>query len=361
MSSRVPQSHAVPNLDEQRLLILDHYGFGNVVMSLPLLRTLCGGDRPAGPVKVLFRSPDHFELVRGEGLQVEPLYLRGRYGGMTGLLRLCWDLRGHIDGIVAVPQIPASRVVVLRLAIGARWTAGETLANYRRLFTYPVEKGWTRSVLDTQQDIATALGFHQRLPPPTIRLTDTEKEWSQRVLDSEGLADATPVVGVHCSALNLSKKWPAENFSRVLRQVTQHVPNAAVISFGSEGERADAETVRRQAEPIKWLEGTGAWTIRETLAMLQRCELVVSGDTAIMHMAAAVGAQTVSIFGPTSSARLAPTHNRGVAIRPDTPCHPCYRDRDVACTCIRTIVPEDVTSAVIRCLHCVAPGEAAGS
>jgi ADP-heptose:LPS heptosyltransferase len=319
-------------------------------MSLPLLRGISRWSGGRWPVKVLLKTTEHFELLREEGLDLLPLYYHPQYLGWRGLTRLVEDLRGTIDLIIGIPMVPAKKLFLLRCMIGARYCAGEAFPIFRRLLSFSAEKGWTKSVLATQEEIATCLGIEESLGTPSITLTKQELEWSREVMVLADIWHAEPVLGVHCSSIIPSKRWPAEFFGTVIRSLKRVFPHLAILSFGTLNEQADSARAHDCAGPVIWVEGAGNWALRESLALLSRCDLVISGDTGIMHMAAAVGTRTLSIFGPTSATRLAPTYNAGFAIVPETPCHPCYRDEWTNCECIRLIQPESVAVLAEECL-----------
>lgn len=307
-------------------------------------------------MRVLLQSRQHFELIGEEKLELIPVYYHPHYQGWWGLMRLWKDFKGTTDLIIGVPQVPAINVLALKVALGARYSAGEALPRDRWLLSFSAEKEWTKSILKTQEEIIDSLGIEGPLEVPSISLTSEELEWSEVVMLKNGIARTRPVIGLHCSATTPSKRWPAENFGRVILELKQQFPGLVVISFGVNAERPDADTVCRMGSHVRWVDGIGRLTIRQSLALLKRCDLVISGDTGIMHLAAAVGTKTLSIFGPTSSQRLAPSYNGSVTISPDTPCHPCYRDKYKNCDCIRLITPERVAALAKRCLKMLQPG-----
>ncbi len=324
------------------VLILNHYGLGNVVMSLPLLTAAAARARGV-KVRVLFASPECFDLVREEGLAVEPIYYHPQFEGVRGLLRLRKAFPG-IRTIIGIPQVPALTVAAVARVLSADTTAGETWPSGRWLLTHAAQKGWTTSILDTQEEIAELLGLPTPLAAPSIHVKESERQWSAAVLREAGFLEAAPILGLHCSANVVSKRWPARWFGEVVRSLRSDFAGCGVISFGTSGDRAAADDARSAAGPGLWLEGTGQWSIRESLAMLKNCHIFLSGDTGLMHMAAAVGVRTLTIFGPTSAGRVAPPYNRGVSICPAMSCHPCYRDRYTSCRCIHTITPERVVT-----------------
>jgi ADP-heptose:LPS heptosyltransferase len=320
-------------------------------MSLPLLKALSR----AAPVRVLLRSPESFELIREEGLPVEPVYER-RYRGLAGLRRLRADFRGRVRLVLGVPQVPARTVALVALAVGAPYRAGEATTRWRPLLSMAVEKTWTKSIFETQQELAEALGLPGRLEFPSIRVTAEEDEWARLTLASGKADGARPLVAVHCSASETSKRWPAACFGDVLARLAREHPGMGVVSFGSAADRKDAAEARRasrltQSGLTQWIEGAGAWTIRQTVALLRQCDLLISGDTGLMHMAAAVGTTTVSVFGATSAQRLAPGYNGGLTASPTAACHPCYRDKYRPCSCIELIPAKEVAALALKALN----------
>lgn len=322
------------------ILVVDPQGLGDVVDSTPLLKAICRWAKGRCPVRVLFASPDRFELIREEGLDLIPLYVHPRYDGWRGLARLWSDLKGTTDLIVSSPEVSSAKLVLLKLALGARWAAGEVAPPYTRFVTFPAAASWTRPIRGAQKELAAAMGIDVPIEAPSLRVMAGERHWAESKLRRTGMADRNPLLGIHCSSAVPSKRWPVEHYGALLLMLEHKFPNLGVISFGVRAERPDAEEVRRIAGGMPWLEATGLWSVRETLAMLQQCDLLVSGDTGLMHMAAAVGTRTLSIFGPTSPKRRAPTCNGGAALIPDRPCHPCYRGEWTPCECIRSILPE---------------------
>ena len=82
---------------------------------------------------------------------------------------------------------------------------------------------------------------------------------------------------------------------------------------------------------------------------LRRCHLLVTNDTGTMHLAAALGVPTVSIFGSTEPVLTGPLGDRHTVIRHQVPCSPCFKRE---CPfghyeCMTRITPEQVARAVL--------------
>jgi ADP-heptose:LPS heptosyltransferase len=332
------------------ILVVDSQGLGDVVQSLPLLKAVCEWARDRYPVHVMFASPRHYELVQEEGLEISPLFVHHLRSDLLGLFGLWKELAGKFDLIVCAPEMSAAKLVLLKIVTRASHAIGEASPPFSRFLSFSAETSWTKPFLETQDEIASALGIGTPLEPPSIRLNSNEIAWASSELSRAGFACGEPIVGVQCSSVVPSKRWPAENYGELVKGLSELFPKLKVISFGTLNERPIAGVARRIAAGVPWLEATGAWTIRQSLAMLSSCDLFVSGDTGLMHMAAALGVKTLSIFGPTSVTRRAPQHNDGIALMPASPCHPCFKGHWNPCACIRQIMPRQAISAAELCL-----------
>lgn len=352
MNWRITQRAAIR--PRRGVLFVDCQGLGDVVQSLPLLEVVCNWSEGKWPVRVLFATRQHYELVREEKLQMIPIFVGELRRDAAGLMNLWAKLAGKSDLIVCAPEMSPGKLVLLKYLTGARYAIGEAAAPYNHFLSFSAEASWTEPYLETADKIAAALGFDTPLDPPSIRLTAQEVSWAGSELERARFAEEQPLVGIQCSSVVPSKQWPSENFGLAIHNLRERLAGLQIVSFGNAAERAAAGKVAETVAGVPWLEGTGLWSIRETLAMLGRCDVFISGDTGLMHMAAAVGTRTVSIFGPTSATRRAPSNNGGIALCPATACHPCFRGRWIPCDCIRHISPGQVSDAAKYCLESVA-------
>ena len=107
------------------------------------------------------------------------------------------------------------------------------------------------------------------------------------------------------------------------------------------------------------LDATAIGSLERTAAVLAACYLLVSNDTGVMHLGAAMGTPTVGIFGPDSPGRYAPVGPRTAAVAASgVPCSPCsniYRllvppncANPDQLRCLREVAAEDVFAAARR-------------
>lgn len=143
------------------------------------------------------------------------------------------------------------------------------------------------------------------------------------------------------------KLWPLSNYRAVIEQaVSEGLP---VIIAGGESDRAYLKPLSGQ--PGTW-NMVGKTSLAEFAVMLSRARLLLTNDSAPMHVALAVDCPFVAIFGPTRREALLPLSGRFVAVEAEIPCAPCYDNEPFkGCErfeCIRSITVDTVWSNVIR-------------
>jgi ADP-heptose:LPS heptosyltransferase len=121
------------------------------------------------------------------------------------------------------------------------------------------------------------------------------------------LPAGAPVIGLGPTANWSEKIWPADRFVALFHKLAERFPGARAAVFGGLG---DAE--RRAAQPVLdalpcAIDLVGRLALPEVAACLKRCSIFIGNDSGLMHLAAAAGAPTLGLFGPTPAAEYAPS------------------------------------------------------
>ena len=156
-----------------------------------------------------------------------------------------------------------------------------------------------------------------------------------------------PRVGLHLgAAFGSSKLWPAEAFGRLARLL--RAAGLRPVLLGTPDDAATAAAVTRAAETeVASLVGRDRPAILPRLLSRFRC--LVSGDTGVAHLAAAVGVPTVTLFGPTDRRLTPPRSPAARVIDRAAPCAPCFRPTcPIDHVCLTGIEPEAVLHEVRR-------------
>lgn len=176
------------------------------------------------------------------------------------------------------------------------WTlrAGE-----RRIYSTPRADGHR---LD---QMAAALGLE---PPLTPRLWIAQTD-SERAAASLG-TDHRPLLAVAPTANWPPKAWPGDRFVELIDRLCAPdgpLPGARVLVAGGPGERELAAPVLAAVPSDRLIDLVDRAPLMALAAAFARCDLVVANDSGLMHLAAAAGAPTLGLFGPSREVHYAPT------------------------------------------------------
>jgi len=153
------------------------------------------------------------------------------------------------------------------------------------------------------------------------------------------------LVGLHLGAAGGSaKQWPAARYAALADLLAAEGARAIVLGSAMDAPDAD-EIARLCAHPPASLVGRDRPALLPEL--LRRLDCLVSGDTGVAHLAAAVGTATVTLFGPTSPTLTAPRGPAARVLAPGAPCAPCFLARcPIDHVCLARIAPAEVCHAI---------------
>jgi heptosyltransferase II len=148
-----------------------------------------------------------------------------------------------------------------------------------------------------------------------------------------------------------AKRWPLERYAQVIRQLHPALPEYEWVFLGAPNEAEMGEELSRQVgASIPHTNRVGKTRLAELIQELCRCRLLLTNDTGTMHLAAALGVPTVSLFGSTEPVLTGPLGVQHTVLREKTPCSPCF---ERTCPlghfdCMMKITPERVCQAVLQ-------------
>ncbi|MCS6859340.1 MAG: glycosyltransferase family 9 protein [Abditibacteriales bacterium] len=158
-------------------------------------------------------------------------------------------------------------------------------------------------------------------------------------------ADRERLIGINAGASRPTNRWDTDKFAAVADALAQNL-RGQVILFGAPSDVPRTNDIARQMKTTPII-AAGQTTISQLAALLQRCTLLVSGDTGPMHLATAVGTPVVALFGPAAAWLTGPYGKSHVVVEKDLPCRPCFH-RPRACQgridCLKMI---DVAEVVV--------------
>lgn len=328
-----------------RLLIILLGAIGDVVCGMPLAQRLRAGwprTRITWAVE-----PAAAPLLEGHPAVDEVLLFRRR-GGVAALAEMLRALRGNRPDLVLDLQ-RHFKSGLFSWATRAPRRLGFHWENSR-------EGNWffNTETIEPVQTFTLKLTHFQRFAdrlgvaaaPISFGLAATASE-RQRV--AALLADA----GERLAVLYVGSTWPSRQWLPAATAALCERLRArglGVVLVGGPGDAAFAAAVcEAGAGPLVNL--VGRTSLREVIAVMERAVAAIGPDTGPMHIATAVGAPVVALFGATSPLRSGPWGWGDLVIRGDAPCLPCYIPRcPIGQLCMESITPEMVMERVEQAL-----------
>ena len=190
---------------------------------------------------------------------------------------------------------------------------------------------------------------------PAFPLSGDGKEPADNVVTRkiETLTDGGPLIGIAPFAAHEGKIYPLNLMEKVIAQMTERHPTARLFFFG--GGRKELAVFQRWVAqyPRCVVVGDHLRGLDQELALMQRLDVMISMDSANMHLASLVGLPVVSVWGAThpyagfSGFGQRPEN----AVQLDLPCRPCSIFGNKKCmrgdlACLKNISPEQIINKV---------------
>ena len=180
----------------------------------------------------------------------------------------------------------------------------------------------------------------QRLPLPRLEADPNE---AARVSTRFHLDTRVPLL-VFCPGAEYgsAKRWPPEHFAALARIVSQSFPYAQIVALGSGKDAPLAQAIAERAPQVRNL--CGQTSLGEACALISRASAVVSNDSGLMHVAAALRRPLVAIFGSSDPRHTPPLSDTAKVQWLHLECSPCFaRECPLGhLKCLRELSPEQV-------------------
>ncbi|MBA3345737.1 MAG: lipopolysaccharide heptosyltransferase II, partial [Gemmatimonadales bacterium] len=319
-------------------LVIQTAFLGDVVLTTPLLAALA---QRYGAVDVV-TTPAAAALLEthpavGRVIRYDK---RGADRGWRGFRRLASELGERRYSRCYLPH-RSWRSAALALLAGVHERTG--FAGGAASITYTTRVSRPRAGHEVERLLALAGRRNAADYPVSLALTSDDDAAADRWLEDRSIASG--FVAFAPGSIWGTKRWPY--YPELAAALA--VP---VVVIGGTDDAELAERVRARA-PGRAHAAAGALTLREAAALIRRASVLVSNDSAPLHLATAVGTPVVALFGPTvPEFGFGPRGDRDVVLgHPDLACRPCSAHGPQVCPlghhrCMRELSVETVLSAV---------------
>jgi heptosyltransferase-2 len=188
---------------------------------------------------------------------------------------------------------------------------------------------------------------------PKLNISPTAKESISAKLRAAVINENSIYVLCPGAEYGVTKRWPADHFASLAQQLIANEPDAHVILLGGQGDHALGESIRAESKSVLQIHNwCGKTSLDEAIAIIGLSKVLVSNDSGLMHIGAALKIPQVAIFGSSDPHHTPPLSDKAKVLWLNLPCSPCHKR---VCPlghlkCLKDILPTTVLGA-IQTLH----------
>jgi len=334
----------------KKILIIMMGGIGNMIFLTPALKSI----RKAFPSSelVFLLGPYGAEKVIEKSFLFDKKIIveTETYKGISGKIKLIRQLRQErFDLSISSTGSNPLKSGLLCLLAGIKYRLGENIKGKGFFYNLKIPFNKYSHEVDSNIRLVQKLGIETADKNLFISISQEDKEYAENIFDKNNL-EGELVVGIHPgSGIHQAgfKRWPKEKFARLADWIISS-RKASVLLFGGQQEISLSNDIQSQMSSVPLIL-TGKTTLSQTAALIKKCQLFISNDSGLLHVACAVNTPTISIFGPTDFRKTGPYPDSSILIRKDLSCSPCYVGKPVSCShldCLHQITADEVSKIV---------------
>jgi heptosyltransferase-2 len=336
--------------DPGKVLIVQTAFLGDVILTVPLAESIRREFKSA-PIDIAV-IPEAAPLLQGHPAfrKVIVFDKRGKDSGLKGLLRVARQLRNERYTTAIVPHRSMRSALLVRCAgipkrIGFHTSAGKWL------LTDIVRYEATRHEMQRNCDLLSPFGATGTpLQPPALYPSAEDKQLASRFLASHGINPERMVCLAPGTVWN-TKKWLPERYAELAIRIVKR--GYSVVLIGGSADKEICTTMEQKGI----VSAAGALSLLQSASVMSHAAVLVSNDSAPVHLAGAVRTPVIAIFGATvPSFGFAPLGPRDTVIEmAGLECRPCGIHGGNQCpistfVCMKDITVDRVFRAVLEYL-----------
>lgn len=178
-----------------------------------------------------------------------------------------------------------------------------------------------------------------------------DEDYVNRLLGDRGISPQDKIVIVGAGARSNTKRWPSDKFLELAAELVRELHLAVILS----GDKGDAPTNSYISRRIGGgvFDFSGLTTVSQLASLIRKAGVVITNDSALLHLASYLDVPVVAIFGPTDEDKYGPWSQNKAVVKKDIFCRPCQKAqcRYSSLKCLQIISVEDVMRQVRKMVN----------
>jgi len=315
-----------------KILVIALSGIGDALMFTPALNLLKKSS-PDSSIDALVMFGAAKEIYDKNPFIDNVIHFNFLEKNIFASLKFVLHLRKKYDSIISIYPSNRKEYNLISFLIGAKKRAAvEYLRKNKMNF------GWLNNITvredDSVHNVQTNIKLVEKLlnknfedePPMEMHLSNDDEEFAGKYLNDLKINDSDLVIGFHpgCATLknHIKRRWEAERFSELGKRLIND-KRAKIFLFGGPEE----EELKQRINSMVNSENSfiiKTETFLQSVAAMKRCNLFITNDSALMHVASALKLKVVAIIGPTNIKYIHPWKTEYRIASLNLECAPCF-------------------------------------
>jgi heptosyltransferase-2 len=339
-------------MKHSRILIIQTAFIGDVILCTPLIKVL-RETFPDAFISFLLIPETENVSENNPHLNEVLVYDKREKRGLGSFLQIVTKVKQGKFDLAVIPH-RSLRSSLLAYLSGIPERIGFDRAIGSSLFTRKVTYRANLHEVDRNLSLLSCFTPHPTDTSPELFPSTEDFSYARKLLSDSGIAEGEKIVGVAPGSVWATKRWLPERFAEVSDLLLKEA-GAKVVFLGSEEDRTLCERI---ADSMTEKPSTlaGKTSVLQSAAIVSLCKVILSNDSAPVHIASAMGTPVVAIFGSTiPEFGFAPYGVDQVIIQKQLDCRPCGIHGRRQCPekhfrCMQDISIEEVLEAVLSLL-----------
>ncbi len=329
-----------------KILVLALSGIGDALMFTPALKLL-RQSLPTARIDALVMYKGTKEIYGQNPDLTDVIHFDFLNEGAVKSLKFVLSIRKKYDATINVYPSNRKEYNIINFLIGAKQRAG---VRYLRMDFQNLS--WLNNVTvledDETHNVQTNIKLIEKLlnknfaeePAMQISLSESDKLFAKNFLKENNIYENDFVVGFHpgCATLknHIKRRWEPDKFAGLGKKLIKE-NNAKILLFGGPEEEALKLSIKEK------IGSENSFVIKtekflQSIAIMERCNVFITNDSALMHVTSALGLKVIAIIGPTNPRYIHPWKTDHKIVSLNLECAPCFFYSPKPLTCTRTDV-----------------------
>ena len=277
-----------------KVLVIQTAFIGDVILTLPIVQVL---KREMPNVVVDFMCiPSTKEILSNNPYINEVLVYDKRNTGMKGMREIVKEIKKRNYDVIISPH-RSFRTSLICFMSGVKQTISFDISALSLLYKKAILYVGNEHEIKRNLHLLEPLDITEsKIIPPELFPSDDDKKKVDELLDVFDL-EGKKFVCIAPGSIWFTKRYPKEKFANVVNMLEEK--GIAVVLIGGEKDKEIGEYIYGKSKKDNVFNVIGKLSLLESAEMIRRAEVLLTNDSAPLHMANAMGTRVIAIFGAT--------------------------------------------------------------